>query len=71
MEWIRWYVNIVEIVLNFSTDLKSSKIEFGWENYDQNTNHCTIELSSYGPYAPDPEIRTKMTADSCLIFSPI
>jgi hypothetical protein len=31
LEWLRWYANFVEIILNFSTDLRSLKSEFGRE----------------------------------------
>jgi hypothetical protein len=67
MYWVRWYDNLVEIVLRFPTFLWSPKSEFGWISYDKNINHCAADPSPYGsyrnaydPYASYPKIRTEL-----------
>jgi hypothetical protein len=68
MNWLKWYDNIIDIVLSIPRHLRSPKSEFGWKSYDQNTNHCAANLSPYGPYknsydpyAPYPKIQTELT----------
>jgi hypothetical protein len=75
MEWLRWYINFVDIILSFLPHLRSSKSKFEWKSYGQNTNRCVADSTPYGPYrnpydpyAPNPKIRTELAAAGWLIF---
>jgi hypothetical protein len=75
MEWLRWYDNLIKIVLNFLMYLRSPKSELKWRNYGQNINRCIAVSTSYGPYrnsydlyAPYQKIRTELAGAGWLIF---
>jgi hypothetical protein len=69
MEWLIYYTNIVDIIINFSMHLRSPKSKFGWKNYSQNINRSATNSTPYGPYAfpydpytLDSEIQTELAA---------
>jgi hypothetical protein len=77
MEWLRWCINLVEIIFSFSMHLKSPKSEFRWKKLlskykSPHSRFISIRAGPYAfpydPYTPDQKIQTEMAAVVWLIF---